>query len=151
VRTASKAYALAGLRVGFAIAPPETIALMAPYRPPGSVSTVSVTVVTEALRDDTSTIENVTRVASERERLTKALVAAGWKVGPSVTNFVLVDFGSPERSGLVAEGLLRRGLVPRTFPAGHPLATYLRLTVRDATGNDRLVDAAPAISGELGE
>ena len=151
VRTASKAYALAGLRVGFAIAPPETIALMAPYRPPGSVSTVSVTVVTEALRDDTSTIENVTRVASERERLTRALVGAGWKVEPSVTNFVLVDFGSPERSGLVAEGLLRRGLVPRTFPAGHPLATYLRLTVRDATGNDRLVDAAPAISGELGE
>ena len=40
VRTASKAYALAGLRVGFAIARPETIARIDPYRPPGSVSTV---------------------------------------------------------------------------------------------------------------
>ena len=43
VRTASKAYALAGLRVGFAVARPELIARLNPYRPPGSVSTVSVT------------------------------------------------------------------------------------------------------------
>ena len=52
VRTASKAYALAGLRVGFAVARPEVIARMNPFRPPGSISTVSVTLVTEALRDD---------------------------------------------------------------------------------------------------
>ena len=51
VRTASKAYALAGLRVGFAVARPEVIARMNPFRPPGSISTVSVTIVTEALRD----------------------------------------------------------------------------------------------------
>ena len=53
VRTASKAYALAGLRVGFAIARPDVIADLNPYRPPGSVSTVSVTLVTEALLDPT--------------------------------------------------------------------------------------------------
>jgi histidinol-phosphate aminotransferase len=149
VRTASKAYALAGLRVGFAIARPETIARIAPYRPPGSVSTVSVTVVTEALRDDTIAADNVGRVSSERERLTAALAEAGWQVGPSVTNFLLVDFGTAQRSGLVAEGLLRRGLVPRTFGAGHPLAAYLRLTVRDAAANDRLIEAARASTAEL--
>ena len=44
-----------------------------------------------------------------------ALIAAGWSVGPRVTNFLLVDFGSPERAAAVAEGLLRRGIVPRTF------------------------------------
>ena len=48
-----------------------------------------------------------------------------------MTNFILVDFGSPERAAEVAEALLRRGLVPRTFGAGHPLADHLRLTVRD--------------------
>ena len=42
-------------------------------------------------------------------------------------------------------GLLRRGLVPRTFGAGHPLAHCLRLTIRDRTGNDRLIAAAQAI------
>ena len=150
IRTASKAYALAGLRVGFAIARPETIARIAPYRPPGSVSTVSVTLVTEALADPTGMIANVERVDAERDRLSAALRDAGWDVGPTVTNFVLVDFGTPERAALVATGMLRRGLVPRTFPAGHPLSHALRLTIRDRTGNDRLVQAARELRPELG-
>ena len=142
IRTASKAYALAGLRVGFAVAVPETIARIAPYRPPGSVSTVSVTVVTEALLDDGILADNLARVERERERLSAALRSAGWGVGDSVTNFVLVDFGSAERAATVADGLLTRGLVPRTFGAGHPLHDHLRLTVRNAEENDRLIEAA---------
>jgi histidinol-phosphate aminotransferase len=145
VRTASKAYALAGLRVGFGVARPEVIARLNPYRPPGSVSTVSVTLVTEALRDPTILDANLARVASERTRLADALRATGWAVGPSVTNFLLVAFGSVERAASVAEGLLTRGLVPRTFGANHPLADHLRLTVRDPHENDRLVSAARAI------
>ena len=145
VRTASKAYALAGLRVGFAIARPETIARMAPFRPPGSVSTVSVSVVTAALLDPAAMAANVARVDAERDRLSDALRAAGWSVGPSVTNFLLVDLGTVERAAATATGLLHRGLVPRTFPAGHPLAHCLRLTIRDRAGNDRLVAAAREI------
>ena len=148
VRTASKAYALAGLRVGFAIARPDVIARMNPYRPPGSVSTVSVTIVTEALLDPLILEGNLARVEHERDRLAGALSEAGWSVGPSVTNFLLVDFGSPERAAATAEGLLTRGLVPRTFPAGHPLAAYLRLTVRDRDENDRLIEAARQLSSE---
>jgi histidinol-phosphate aminotransferase len=149
VRTASKAYALAGLRVGFAIARPEVIDRMNPYRPPGSVSTVSVTVVTEALLDPTILDANLARVTRERARLAGGLAAAGWSVGPSVTNFLLVDFGSPERAAATAEGLLARGLVPRTFGAGHPLAGHLRLTVRDPRENDRLIEAAAQLSTEV--
>ena len=149
VRTISKAYALAGLRVGFAIARPEIIARINPYRPPGSVSVVSVTIATEALLDDSILESNLERVVRERMRLSKALRGAGWSVGPSVTNFVLVDFGSADRSAAVAGGLLRRGLVPRTFGAGHPLAACLRLTVRDTDENDRLVAAARAIAKEI--
>ncbi len=148
VRTASKAYALAGLRVGFAIAHSEVTARLNPYRPPGSVSTVSVTVVTEALRDDAILHANLSRVETERARLTTALGVAGWTVGPSVTNFLLVDFGSPERAAAVAEALLSRGLVPRTFPAGHVLAGCLRLTVRDPDENDRLINAANEIAAD---
>jgi len=150
VRTASKAYGLAGLRVGFAIARAETIARIAPYRPPGSVSTVSVTVVTEALADPAGMQANVARVDAERDRLAAALRDAGWNPGPSVTNFLLVDLGSPERAASVATELLRRGLVPRTFPAGHPLAHALRLTIRDRAGNDRLIAAAREIGQEIG-
>jgi histidinol-phosphate aminotransferase len=148
VRTASKAYALAGLRVGFAIARPELIERLNPFRPPGSISTVSVTLVTEALLDDSILDHNLERVVTERDRLTKALRALGWSVGPSVTNFVLVDFASVERAAQVAEALLRRGLVPRTFASGHPLADHLRLTVRAPHENDRLLAAAIDLTKE---
>jgi histidinol-phosphate aminotransferase len=148
IRTASKAYALAGLRVGFAIAQPALIARMNPYRPPGSVSVVSVTLVTEALLDDTILEANLTRVALERDRLARALRAIGWSVGPSVTNFLLVRFTTPAAAAAAAEGLLTRGLVPRTFPDGHPLADHLRLTVRDAAEDARLIEAAGAIATE---
>ena len=141
IRTASKAYALAGLRVGFAIARPELVARMNPIRPPGSVSTVSVTVVTEALLDDDLAATNLALVAAERERLITALSEAGWSVGPSVTNFVLVDLETVDRAAGAAEALLRRGLVPRTFPETHPLADHLRLTVRSPQQNDRLIAA----------
>ena len=149
VRTASKAYALAGLRVGFAIARPAVIARMNPYRPPGSVSTVSVTIVTEALLDPAMLEGNLARVETERDRLADGLTAVGWSVGPSVTNFLLVDFGSPERAAATAEGLLTRGLVPRTFGMGHVLASYLRITVRDRHENDRLIEAARQLSSEI--
>lgn len=145
VRTASKAYALAGLRVGFAIARPETIARIAPYRPPGSISTVSVSVVTAALEDPRGMQANVARVDAERDRLADELRSAGWSVGPSVTNFLLVDLGTAERAAAVATALLRRGLVPRTFGPTHPLAHALRLTIRDRAGNDRLIAAAREI------
>ncbi len=145
IRTASKAYGLAGLRVGFALARPEVIGRMNLYRPPGSVSTVSATVVTEALLDNTGLEANLAQVERERDRLGTALVEAGWRVGPSVTNFLLIDLGSRERAAAVAEGLLRRGLVPRTFGVTHPLADHLRLTVRDTDGNDRLIAAARVI------
>jgi histidinol-phosphate aminotransferase len=151
VRTASKAYALAGLRVGFALARPETIARMNPYRPPGSISTVSVTVVTEALLDPTVLESNLARVATERDRLRAALQALGWVVGPSVTNFLLVGLGSREHAAEVAEGLLSNGLVPRTFGASHPLADHLRLTVRAPEENDRLIEAATAIEARRAE
>ncbi len=146
VRTASKAYALAGLRVGFAVARPELIARLNPFRPPGSVSTVSVTLVTEALLDPAILQANLARVSRERARMTDALRALGWSVGSSVTNFILVDFGSAERAAEVAEALLSHGLVPRTFGEGHPLADHLRLTVRDPNENDRLIAVAVAVT-----
>jgi len=147
VRTLSKAYGLAGLRVGFAIADPSTIAELAPYRPPGSVSVVSVSVGTAVLTDDGATDANLERVVGERARLATGLAAAGWSIEPSVTNFLLADFGSAERAAAVAEALLRRGLVPRTFGPGHRLADHLRLTIRDRAQNDRLLDAAREIKG----
>lgn len=145
VRTLSKAYAVAGARVGFAVGARPLIARLEPYRPPGSVSVPSVAIGTAVLSDPAARTENLARVATERPRLAAALTALGWRVAPSVTNFLLVDFGRPERAAAVAEALLRRGLVPRTFGAGHVLAGHLRFTVRAPAENDRLIAAAREI------
>jgi histidinol-phosphate aminotransferase len=149
VRTASKAYAMAGLRVGFAVAAPDTLRRVALYRPPGSIGTISATVVTAALRDQAEMRANVGRVDRERPRLAAGLAKAGWRPQPSVTNFILLDLVTAERSEAAALALMSRGLVPRTFGHGHPLAHCLRVTVRDPGENDRLVDAALEIAPQL--
>jgi histidinol-phosphate aminotransferase len=103
---------------------------------------VSVTVVTEAFLEPSAMRANVARVEAERDRLASGLAEAGWSVGPSVTNFLLAGFGTPERAAATAEALLRRSLVPRTFGRAHELAAYLRVTIRDRADNDRLIAAA---------
>jgi histidinol-phosphate aminotransferase len=145
VRTVSKAYALAGLRVGFAIARRETLARIEPYRPPGSVSTVSVSIASEILGIPGVLAANLARVEDERARLAAGLEDAGWRPEPSVTNFLLVPFANAETAARVAQALLGQGLVPRTFPADHPLSNSLRITVRDRPQNDRLLAAARAM------
>ncbi|HEY4227880.1 MAG TPA: aminotransferase class I/II-fold pyridoxal phosphate-dependent enzyme, partial [Candidatus Limnocylindrales bacterium] len=141
-----KAYAIAGLRVGFAIANPELIDDISTYRPPGSVSIVSVEVAAALLPDDELVRSRVADMIAERARFAAGLTGAGWTVHPSATNFLLVSFASPEVADAVAEGLLTRGLIPRTFPAGHPLDHCIRLTVRNRAQDDRLIAAAREIT-----
>ncbi|MGA3029931.1 MAG: histidinol-phosphate transaminase [Candidatus Limnocylindrales bacterium] len=145
VRTLSKAHALAGARVGFAIARPETLAPIVSFRAPASVGTVSAALAAASLRRPELAAANVARIAVQRDRLTRELAALGWQPYPSQSNFILVRFGSPAGAAAAAETLLRRGLVPRTFDADHPFADCLRLTVRSTHENDRLIEAATGV------
>jgi histidinol-phosphate/aromatic aminotransferase/cobyric acid decarboxylase-like protein len=103
---------------------------------------VSVGVATALLRDDELLRERVAAIVDERTRFSAGLSAAGWHAHRSRTNFILVEFASGEEADRVAEALLSRGLIPRTFPNGHPLAHGLRLTVRNREQDDRLIEAA---------
>ena len=145
IRTLSKAHALAGARVGFAIARPETLGPILSYRAPASVGTVSAALATAALRRPELAAANVVRVASERSRLAGQLAALGWRPCASEANFILFRFGNHRAAAAAAESLLRVGLVPRTFGSDHPLADCLRLTVRSVEENDRLIAAAREI------
>ncbi len=140
VRTLSKAYGLAGIRVGYAVAQPALAARLAVVRPPGSISTLSAWIATAALADAAFASANVAAIVGERERFRAALLDAGWKVPPSVTNFLLVDADDPATADAAADRLLRRGLVPRRLGPG-PLRGYLRLTVRTPEEDDRLLAA----------
>lgn len=145
VRTLSKAHALAGARVGFAVARPETLAPIVSFRAPASVGTVSAALATASLRRPELAAANVARIAEQRDRLVGDLTALGWRPYPSQSNFILIRFGSAAAAAAAAETLLCRGLVPRTFGPDHPLADCLRLTVRSAQENDRLIEAARGI------
>jgi histidinol-phosphate aminotransferase len=145
IRTLSKAHALAGARVGFAVARPETLAPIMSFRAPASVSTVSAALATASLLRPELAAANVVRISAQRARLIEALVQIGWLPYQSEVNFILVRFASPGAAESAAEALLRRGLVPRSFGSDHPFADCLRLTVRSAQENDRLIEAAREI------
>jgi histidinol-phosphate aminotransferase len=140
VRTLSKAFALPGIRIGYAVAARATIARLERLRPPGSVSTISATLGAAALRAPNVAAANVRRLVATRERFAAALDEAGWRPLPSVTNFLLVRIGDHEAADAAAERLLHQGLVPRTFGPANPLRGYLRLTVRSDAENSRLID-----------
>jgi histidinol-phosphate aminotransferase len=144
VRTLSKAFALPGARIGWAIAARQTIARLETVRPPGSVSTISARLGAAALARPGWMRANVGRQVAERARFAAGLGAVGWMAHPSVTNFLLVRIGDHEAAESAAERLLHAGLVPRTFGPANPLRGHLRLTVRSAAENDRLLRAVAA-------
>ena len=141
VRTLSKAFGLAGLRVGFGVADRSVIERLERVRPPGSISTISAHVAALALRSPQYALDNVATLAAEREWLAAGLAARGWRAAPSTTNFLLVAIGDHQAAEHAADGLLHAGIVPRTFGPANPLRGHLRLTVRSRQENERLLQA----------
>lgn len=145
VRTVSKAFAMAGVRVGYGVGDRSVIERLERVRPPGSISTISAHLATRALRSPAYAQENVRALAAEREWLWERLEAAGWIPWRSATNFLLVRIGDHEAAERAAEGLLRAGIVPRTFGPANPLRGHLRLTVRSRPENQRMLEVVTAL------
>jgi histidinol-phosphate aminotransferase len=135
VRTLSKAFGLAGARVGYAISSPDVATTVAKVRPPGSVSSMAAALGVLALGDEARMRQRVTELGVLRESLAADLEQLGWRVRRTPANFVLVAV-SP---GLVPE-LALRGMVLRSFAPDSSMAGWARVTVRAADENARLVD-----------
>ncbi len=144
VRTLSKAFALAGMRLGYAIARPEAIELLQRVRPTNSISVVTASIAAAALRDLPAMEANVADIADARAPLAAGLRAAGARVYPSVTNFLLTDWGSPAAAQAVATRLERRGIVVRNYAQHRWLPGHLRITVRSPEQHARLLAALRA-------
>ena len=128
IRTFSKAFALAGARIGYLLAGRELAAGLRERQSPAPVSTLSAALATAALR----TPPDVGWVVEERERLATELRALGLDPLPSHTNFVFVPVDDPR--GL-AERLLAFGCVPRALDGG------IRISVRNREDDDLLLRA----------
>lgn len=146
VRTLSKAFALAGARVGYGVGDRSVIEQLERVRPPGSISTISAHVATMALRSPDYARLNILALSEERRWLTNELDEFDWLPWPSVCNFLLVRIGDHEAAERAADGLLRAGIVPRTFGPANPLRGHLRLTVRSRPENERLLQAVRHLS-----
>ena len=136
VRTLSKAFGLAGVRVGYALAGPAITAALRRVRPPGSISVVSEALAVRSLAGQAAMRARVEEIIAAREELRRELIGIGFEVAPSAGNFLLV--GSADG---IAPSLLRGGLVVRTFGSRSPLASFIRITVRTPAENRRLLEA----------
>ncbi len=147
VRTMSKAFGMAGMRLGWAVGHPELVELLNRVRPPNSVCRVTARLGAAALRDLPSMRANVAAVLDQREPLAAGLRAVGARVHPSVTNFLLAGWAGEEEARSAYAWLEARGMVVRNL-ADHPLLPgHLRITVRTADENARLLAALRAWRG----
>ncbi|MFG0260596.1 MAG: pyridoxal phosphate-dependent aminotransferase [Phycisphaerales bacterium JB041] len=126
VRTFSKAFGLAGLRVGYAIAPAPVAPWLRTTGGPYPVSTLSLRIARGALQTAGSREPFLARIRRERNDLTETLRAVGAEPLASQANFVTARF---DDAGTVFAALAERGVRVRAFPRHPALADYLRISL----------------------
>jgi histidinol-phosphate aminotransferase len=140
-RTLSKAYGLAGLRVGFAIAQPALTDLMNRIRQPFNVNSMAQAAAVAALGDQAFLQKTAEVNAAGYRQLTAAFEALGLEYVPSSGNFVLVKVGDDDGAGArVNLALLKQGVIVR--PVGnYGLPQWLRISVGLAAENAAFIAA----------
>lgn len=125
VKTFSKAWRLAGVRIGYMLAQPSLIAELARVRLPYHLSAPTQVVGRAALRHASGTLDLVRSIAAERDRIALELQALGVLTYPSSANFVLFEVDDPQR---VWRDLLDREVLVRSYPDHPRLKRCLRVT-----------------------
>jgi len=138
VRTFSKAYGLAGVRVGYAISHPEVADVLNRLRPPFNVNALAQAGALAALADASHMQRCVAATMRELTRVTQGLRQLGLAVGPSATNFLLVQFGAG--AAAIYQALLERGVIVRPL-GNYGLPGHLRISIGLPAHNDRLLAA----------
>ncbi len=147
-RTFSKAFSMAGVRVGYLVAMRGTVEQLNLVRPPNSLSVISIMLAEAALRNLSEMRRNVRRIVGERERVFKALKGIPTVTPfPSETNFILFRVeGGAVLAGRLQAALMRRGFVLRSYSKPSGIGDCLRLTISTATVNDRFMSALRQVS-----
>ena len=147
-RSLSKAWALAGLRAGYAIGPPEAEPLLAELEPGLGVSAPAVAAITSTLEPNGRARAGLERrrrtAAAERERLGRALTGTPYEFLPSETHFVWLRGEGLDARALTDELAKRRIAVKPGNPWGDD--ARVRVTLRDRLTTERLVSALEEIS-----
>lgn len=146
LRTFSKIYGLAGLRIGYGIAPAEIIADLNRVRQPFNVNAMAQKAAIAALEDDEQVARSRRLVAEARIQIKDGLEAMGLKPVPDQANFCFIDIKTDSRQAFQA--LLKKGVIVRTGDIfGQP--TYIRVTYGTKKQNERFLAALKEVLAEL--
>lgn len=140
LRSFSKAYGLAGLRLGYGFAPVELAEAINRLREPFNINLVAQEAALAALEVEDEYEKIRAEVIKERSRLEDKLKKEGFKVFPSQANFIFVDAGVD--SGKLFQELLKEGIIVRDGRIfGERFKTYLRVTVGTPEENERFLNS----------
>ncbi|MCX6653405.1 MAG: histidinol-phosphate transaminase [Methanomassiliicoccales archaeon] len=145
-RTFSKAYALAGMRIGYAVAGKDLANVMQRVKIPYSLNRVSERVAIRALQHQEFVRESVRVVNQGRKQLQSGLKKLGLKAFPSEANFIL--FKSPIRSSSLVEKLAEKGVMIRDFGSKRRLEDCVRTTIGTKEMNVQLLVKLKEVLGE---
>lgn len=144
MRTLSKSYSLAGLRVGYAVGQAALIGALEKIKDSYNLDRLSQEIALAALSDVAHMRSNVARILATRDRLARALEGCGFTVCTSDANFLWVRPPNGDGAGLF-EHLRRHGILVRHFP-GARTETYIRITIGTDDEIDRLIEAVRGTS-----
>lgn len=142
LRTFSKAYGLAGLRVGYGVAREPVASALRTTAVPFGVSSVGQAAALASLDCEDELMQRVDALVAERDRVVAALTSQGWRLPSTQGNFVW--FGLGEASAQLAQACADAGLVVRTFEG-----EGVRATIAEPQANDRLIEAAASMAPPL--
>jgi histidinol-phosphate aminotransferase len=140
-RTFSKAYGLAGLRVGYALAHPSVADLMNRVRQPFNVNGVALAAAVAALNDMEFVARSYADNLQGMRQIEEGARALGLDWIPSYGNFITVRVG---RAAEIYRRLLKRGVIVRPVAGGYQLPEHLRVTIGTADENERFLSALAA-------
>lgn len=140
LRTFSKAFGLAGLRVGYGIACEKVIEYMLRIKPPFNVNTLAQKAALAALSDRAHLKKSIATVKEGRRFIAENLKKLGIKTYPSQANFLLLNFGDAKKTAKeVAEKLLRKGIITRECGSFGLNDNYLRVSIGTKAQNKKFI------------
>ena len=143
LQTLSKAWGMAGLRIGLAIADRSVVDVMSRVKYPYNISVLAQEKAEAILSDPLPVFDKVSVIVEERSRVARALenLPQVEKVWPSDANFLLVRFRDKD---MVFRGLMRNGIIVRDRSSAYGCSGCLRITIGTPEENDRLLEALGA-------
>jgi len=144
LRSMTKDYALAGLRLGYAVGPSEVIRVLASVRPPWNVNAMAQAAGLAALSDQVYMCQTLAALRESKTALAAALAQLGWRVLPSAVHFFLLDVGN---GAAFRQSLLHHGVQVRDC-ASFGLPDLVRIAPRRPEENTRLLETVQMLHGK---